>query len=29
VDAIAEDREPETGMYAGRSTIEITASILK
>jgi hypothetical protein len=27
VDAIAEDREPETGMYAGRTTIEINAAI--
>lgn len=27
VDAIAEDREPETGMYAGRTTIEMTKAI--
>lgn len=25
--AIAEDREPETGMYAGRSTVEMTAAV--
>ena len=27
VDAILEDREPETGMYAGRRTVEMTAAI--
>jgi predicted dehydrogenase len=27
LDAIAEDREPETGMYAGRTTVEMTAAI--
>ena len=27
LDAITEDREPETGMYAGRTTVEMTAAI--
>lgn len=27
VDAIREDREPETGMYAGRTTVRMTAAI--
>jgi predicted dehydrogenase len=27
VDAIVEDREPETGMYAGRTTVEMTAAV--
>jgi predicted dehydrogenase len=27
VDAIREDREPETGMYAGRTTVEMTAAV--
>jgi len=27
LDAIAEDREPETGMYAGRTVVEMTAAI--
>jgi len=27
VDAIAEDREPETGMYAGRTVLEMTTAI--
>jgi predicted dehydrogenase len=27
IDAITEDREPETGMYAGRTTVEMTAAI--
>ena len=27
LDAIAEDREPETGMYAGRTTVEMTSAI--
>ena len=27
LDAIAEDREPETGMYAGLTTVEMTAAI--
>lgn len=27
LDAIAQDREPETGMYAGRTTVEMTAAI--
>ena len=27
VDAIATDREPETGMYAGRTIVEMTAAI--
>ncbi|MGI9176368.1 MAG: Gfo/Idh/MocA family protein [Pirellulales bacterium] len=27
LDAIAEDREPETGMYAGRVTVEMTAAV--
>ncbi|MFM7183749.1 MAG: Gfo/Idh/MocA family protein [Planctomycetota bacterium] len=27
LDAIAEDREPETGMYAGRTTVEMIAAI--
>jgi len=27
LDAIAEDREPETGMYAGRTTVEMTAAV--
>lgn len=27
LDAIAEDREPETGMYAGRTTVEMNAAI--
>jgi predicted dehydrogenase len=27
IDAIVEDREPETGMYAGRTTVEMTAAI--
>lgn len=28
VDAIIEDREPETGMYAGRATVEMAAAVL-
>ena len=27
VDAIAEDREPETGMYAGRTVLEMTTAV--
>jgi predicted dehydrogenase len=27
LDAIVEDREPETGMYAGRTTVEMTAAV--
>jgi predicted dehydrogenase len=27
IDAIIEDREPETGMYAGRTTVEMTAAV--
>lgn len=27
VDAIAEDREPETGMYAGRTTVQMIAAV--
>ncbi|MFM1996064.1 MAG: hypothetical protein RLZZ111_451, partial [Planctomycetota bacterium] len=27
LDAIDQDREPETGMYAGRTTVEMTAAI--
>jgi predicted dehydrogenase len=27
LDAIAEDREPETGMYAGRTVLEMTAAV--
>jgi predicted dehydrogenase len=27
LDAIAEDREPETGMYAGATTVEMTAAV--
>ena len=27
LDAIAEDREPETGMYAGRTTVEMTTAV--
>jgi predicted dehydrogenase len=27
VDAIAADREPETGMYAGRTTVDMTAAV--
>ncbi len=27
IDAITEDREPETGMYAGRTTVQMTAAI--
>jgi len=27
LDAILEDREPETGMYAGATTVEMTAAI--
>jgi len=27
IDAIVEDREPETGMYAGRTTVEMTAAV--
>jgi predicted dehydrogenase len=27
LDAIAEDREPETGMYAGRTTVEMVAAV--
>jgi hypothetical protein len=26
LDAIANDREPETGMYAGRTVVEMTAA---
>jgi predicted dehydrogenase len=29
VDAIAEDRQPETGMYAGRTVLELTAAIYR
>ena len=29
VDAIAEDRQPETGMYAGRTVLEMTAAIYR
>lgn len=27
IDAIVDDREPETGMYAGRTTVEMTAAV--
>jgi hypothetical protein len=27
IDAIAEDREPATGMYAGRSVLEMTTAV--
>jgi hypothetical protein len=29
VDAIAEDRQPETGMYAGRTVLEMTSAIYR